>query len=218
MIETQDRDSTARSFARAPRIIARWPRSCARDVAQAALGGTEKHRERHVARGKLLPRDRVERLLDPGSPFLEIGQLAACDMYDGEVPGAGMIAGIGRVSGREVMIVCNDATVKGGTYYPMTVKKHLRAQEIAAAEPAALRLSGRQRRRQPAAPGRGLPRPRPFRPHLLQPGADERRGHRPDRLRDGQLHRRRRLCAGDERRERDRARTRARSSSAARRW
>jgi len=84
-----------------------------------------------VSRGKLLPRDRVERLLDPGSPFLEIGQLAACDLYDGEVPGAGMIAGIGRVSGRQVMIVCNDATVKGGTYYPLTVKKHLRAQEIA---------------------------------------------------------------------------------------
>jgi 3-methylcrotonyl-CoA carboxylase beta subunit len=101
------------------------------DVAQAALGGNEKSRERHTSRGKLLPRDRVERLLDPGSPFLEIGQLAACDLYDGEVPGAGMIAGIGRVSGRQCMIVCNDATVKGGTYYPMTVKKHLRAQEIA---------------------------------------------------------------------------------------
>jgi 3-methylcrotonyl-CoA carboxylase beta subunit len=101
------------------------------DVAEAARGGSEKHRERHVSRGKLLPRDRVERLLDPGSPFLEIGQLAACDMYEGEVPGAGMIAGIGRVSGRQVMIVCNDATVKGGTYYPLTVKKHLRAQEIA---------------------------------------------------------------------------------------
>jgi 3-methylcrotonyl-CoA carboxylase beta subunit len=101
------------------------------DVAEAAKGGPQKHRDRHVSRGKLLPRERVERLLDPGSPFLEIAQLAACDMYGGEVPGAGMIAGIGRVSGREVMIVCNDATVKGGTYYPMTVKKHLRAQEIA---------------------------------------------------------------------------------------
>ena len=100
-------------------------------VARAALGGSEQHRERHVARGKLLPRDRVSRLLDPGSPFLEIAQLAACDMYKGEIPGAGMIAGIGRVSGRETMILCNDATVKGGTYYPMTVKKHLRAQEIA---------------------------------------------------------------------------------------
>jgi 3-methylcrotonyl-CoA carboxylase beta subunit len=103
------------------------------DVAEAANGGPEKHRKRHVERGKLLPRERVERLLDPGSPFLEIGQLAAFDLYEGEVPGAGIIAGIGRVSGRQVMIVCNDATVKGGTYYPVTVKKHLRAQEIAEA-------------------------------------------------------------------------------------
>src|SRR6185369_6571113 len=103
------------------------------DVAEAAKGGSAQARERHTSRGKLLPRERVERLLDPGSPFLEIGQLAACDMYHGEVPGAGMIAGIGRVSGRQAMIVCNDATVKGGTYYPMTVKKHLRAQEIAEA-------------------------------------------------------------------------------------
>ncbi len=101
------------------------------DVAEAAKGGPEKHRDRHVSRGKLLPRDRVERLLDPGSPFLEIGQLAAFDLYEGEVPGAGLIAGIGRVAGRQVMIVCNDATVKGGTYFPLTVKKHLRAQEIA---------------------------------------------------------------------------------------
>ncbi|HEX8621865.1 MAG TPA: carboxyl transferase domain-containing protein, partial [Allosphingosinicella sp.] len=100
-------------------------------VAQAALGGPEKHRERHVARGKLLPRDRVTRLLDPGSPFLEIGQLAASGMYKDEAPGAGMIAGIGRVSGRETMVVANDPTVKGGAYFPTTVKKHLRAQEIA---------------------------------------------------------------------------------------
>jgi 3-methylcrotonyl-CoA carboxylase beta subunit len=101
-------------------------------VAQAALGGSQHHRERHVARGKLLPRDRVERLLDPGSPFLELSQLAANGMYDDEAPGAGIITGVGRVSGRQCMIVCNDATVKGGTYYPLTVKKHLRAQEIAA--------------------------------------------------------------------------------------
>ncbi|QUM71262.1 carboxyl transferase domain-containing protein [Sphingopyxis granuli] len=102
-------------------------------VAAAARGGSEKARERHTSRGKLLPRERVERLLDPGSPFLEIGQLAACDMYGGDIAGAGMITGIGRVAGRQAMIVCNDATVKGGTYYPMTVKKHLRAQEIAEA-------------------------------------------------------------------------------------
>jgi 3-methylcrotonyl-CoA carboxylase beta subunit len=101
------------------------------DVAKAALGGGEKARERHVGRGKLLPRDRVENLLDPGSPFLEIGQLAANGQYDDEVPGGGIIAGIGRVAGRQVMIAANDATVKGGTYYPLTVKKHLRAQEIA---------------------------------------------------------------------------------------
>jgi 3-methylcrotonyl-CoA carboxylase beta subunit len=102
-------------------------------VAEAALGGNEKSRERHVSRGKLLPRERVERLLDPGSPFLEIGQLAANGMYEGDVHGASLICGLGRVSGRQCMIVCNDATVKGGTYYPMTVKKHLRAQEIAEA-------------------------------------------------------------------------------------
>ncbi len=102
-------------------------------VAVASLGGNEKSRERHTARGKLLPRERVERLLDPGSPLLEIGQLAANGLYDDEVPGAGLITAIGRVSGRQCMIVCNDATVKGGTYYPVTVKKHLRAQEIAEA-------------------------------------------------------------------------------------
>ncbi|KFL45723.1 propionyl-CoA carboxylase beta chain [Sphingobium sp. ba1] len=100
-------------------------------VAEAAQGGSASARDKHTARGKLLPRDRVERLLDPGSPFLEIGQLAANGLYGDEVPGAGLIAGIGRVSGRQVMIGCNDATVKGGTYYPVTVKKHLRAQEIA---------------------------------------------------------------------------------------
>ena len=100
-------------------------------VAQAALGGDERSRERHVARGKLLPRERVERLLDPGAPFLEVGQLAANGMYGDEVPGAGIITGVGRVAGRQCMIFANDATVKGGTYFPLTVKKHLRAQEIA---------------------------------------------------------------------------------------
>ena len=98
----------------------------------AMAGGGPVARERHASRGKLLPRERVSRLLDPGSPFLEIGLFAASGMYEGDSPCAGMIAGIGRVSGREVMVVCNDATVKGGTYYPVTVKKHLRAQEIAA--------------------------------------------------------------------------------------
>ncbi|MDJ0626918.1 MAG: carboxyl transferase domain-containing protein [Rhodobacter sp.] len=100
-------------------------------AALAAAGGGDRARARHVARGKMLPRDRVAELLDPGSPFLEVGATAAWGMYDGAAPGAGMIAGVGRVMGRDVMVVCNDATVKGGTYYPMSVKKHLRAQEIA---------------------------------------------------------------------------------------
>ena len=98
----------------------------------AAAGGGEKSRARHVARGKMLPRDRVANLLDPGAPFLEIGATAAHGMYDGAAPCAGVIAGVGQVHGRDVMVICNDATVKGGTYYPMSVKKHLRAQEIAA--------------------------------------------------------------------------------------
>ena len=97
----------------------------------AAQGGGETSRDRHVSRGKMLPRDRVANLLDAGSPFLEIGATAAHDMYDNAAPAAGVIAGIGRVQGTDCMIVCNDATVKGGTYFPMTVKKHLRAQEIA---------------------------------------------------------------------------------------
>jgi 3-methylcrotonyl-CoA carboxylase beta subunit len=100
-------------------------------TAKAALGGPEESRRRHAGRGKLLPRERVMRLLDPGSPFLEVAALAAHGLYDDEAPGAGVITGVGRVSGREVMIVANDATVKGGAYFPLTVKKHLRAQEVA---------------------------------------------------------------------------------------
>jgi 3-methylcrotonyl-CoA carboxylase beta subunit len=100
-------------------------------TAVAALGGAQAARERHVARGKLLARDRVERLIDPGAPFLELSPLAAFGMYEGDVHGAGLITGVGRVAGRECVIVCNDPTVKGGAYYPLTVKKHLRAQEIA---------------------------------------------------------------------------------------
>ncbi|MGA6127115.1 MULTISPECIES: carboxyl transferase domain-containing protein [unclassified Microbacterium] len=100
--------------------------------ADAARGGPERARERHTARGKLLARDRVDTLLDPGSPFLEVGALAGLDLYDDECPAGGVVAGVGLVHGRHVMVVANDATVKGGTYYPITVKKHLRAQEIAA--------------------------------------------------------------------------------------
>ena len=100
-------------------------------LAVARLGGSDSSRQRHTSRGKLLVRDRVDRLLDPGSPFLELSPLAATGMYDDAVPSAGIVTGIGRVSGRECVVVANDATVKGGTYYPMTVKKHLRAQAVA---------------------------------------------------------------------------------------
>jgi 3-methylcrotonyl-CoA carboxylase beta subunit len=110
-------------------------RSLVADISEKAAtvqrGGSDEARERHASRGKLLPRDRLTQLIDPGSPFLEIGQFAAFGMYDDTIASAGMIAGIGRVEGREIMVVVNDATVKGGTYYPLTVKKHLRAQEIA---------------------------------------------------------------------------------------
>ena len=107
------------------------------DIVQQAAdlaleGGSPRSQERHLSRGKMLPRDRVQALLDPGSPFLEVGLFAAHGLYGGEIPAAGAIAGVGRVAGRMVMVLANDATVKGGTYYPMTVKKHLRAQEIAA--------------------------------------------------------------------------------------
>src|SRR5215470_11873350 len=99
--------------------------------AEAALGGPPRARERHAERGKLLPRDRVMHLIDPGSPFLELCPLAANGMYEDAIHGAGLITGIGRIEGRECVVVSNDSTIKGGTYYPMTVKKHLRAQEVA---------------------------------------------------------------------------------------
>jgi 3-methylcrotonyl-CoA carboxylase beta subunit len=128
---TSDLDPNSDAFRNNVAVNAALAAELRERTAKAGLGGNASSRERHTSRGKLLPRERVERLLDPGSPFLEIGQLAAFDLYDGEIPAAGIITGIGRVSGREVMIVANDATVKGGTYFPMTVKKHLRAQEIA---------------------------------------------------------------------------------------
>ncbi len=103
-----------------------------RDLAgRVALGGDERARQRHLSRGKMLPRERINRLLDPGAPFLEIGQLGGYELYDDWIPSAGIITGVGRVAGQPCMVVANDATVKGGTYYPMTVKKHLRAQEVA---------------------------------------------------------------------------------------
>ena len=120
-------------------------------------------------------------LLDPGSPFLEIGQLAAYGMYGGDVPSAAMIAGIGRVAGRECVIVANDATVKGGTYYPMTVKKHLRAQEIALQNRLPCIYLVDSGGAFLPEPGRGVPRPRALRPHLLQPGEHVGAGHPADR-------------------------------------
>ena len=187
-------------------------------LAVVRQGGGEAARERHVKRGKLLPRERVDRLLDPGSPFLELSPLAAYELYDDPVPAAGIVTGIGRVAGTECMIVANDATVKGGTYFPMTVKKHLRAQAVAAQNRLPCIYLVDSRRRVPAAPGRGLPRPRALRPDLLQPGQHVGRGHPAARRRDGLVHRRRRVRPRDVGRDRDRAQTRARSSSAARRW
>jgi 3-methylcrotonyl-CoA carboxylase beta subunit len=124
-------DRTARAFLDNEAAQRELVDDLRRRLAVAARGGPERSRERHVARGKLLPRDRIDVLLDDGSPFLEVAPLAAHGMYDDEAPGAGVVAGIGLVGGRHVMVLANDATVKGGTYYPMTVRKHLRAQEIA---------------------------------------------------------------------------------------
>jgi 3-methylcrotonyl-CoA carboxylase beta subunit len=128
---TSAADPGSEEFARNEAEHRRLAAELAERLERAAAGGGEKARARHTERGKLLPRERVDRLLDPGSPFLELAPLAAEDLYDGAAPGAGIIAGVGRVEGREVVVAANDATVKGGTYYPMTVKKHLRAQEVA---------------------------------------------------------------------------------------
>ncbi|HEX6144784.1 MAG TPA: carboxyl transferase domain-containing protein [Geminicoccaceae bacterium] len=125
-------DRRSDDFARRAALMTALVEDLRRRVHKVKEGGGERARERHLARGKLLPRERVRRLLDPGAPFLELSQLAANGLYDDEVPAAGIITGIGRVAGRECVIVANDATVKGGTYYPITVKKHVRAQAIAA--------------------------------------------------------------------------------------
>ena len=177
------------------------------EIERVRLGGPEQSaRERHLERGKLLVRDRDQASCSiPAAPFLELSPLAAYGMYDDEAPGAGIVTGIGRVHGREAVMVANDATVKGGTYYPITVKKHLRAQEIALQNRAAVRLPGRFGRRVPAAAGRGLSRSRALRAHLLQSGADVGRRHRAGRGGDGLVHGGRRLRAGDVRREHHRA-------------
>jgi 3-methylcrotonyl-CoA carboxylase beta subunit len=124
-------DPASEAFARNYAENAALAADLRKKLEQVRLGGPEQARKRHTARGKLLPRDRVDTLLDPGSPFLELSPLAAMSLYDGDAPAAGIITGVGRISGRECVIVANDATVKGGTYYPVTVKKHLRAQEVA---------------------------------------------------------------------------------------
>jgi hypothetical protein len=169
-------------------------------VDRIALGGPEAARQKHLARGKLLPRERVNALIDPGSAFLELSQLAAYGMYGAqpfEVPAASLITGIGRVNGVECMIVANDATVKGGTYYPLTVKKTPAGAGDRRREPLAVHLPGRLGWCFPAAAGRGLSRPRPFRPHLLQPGQSVGGGHSADRRGDGLVYRRWCLRAGD---------------------
>jgi len=125
-------DVRSEEFSGNARVMADLVADLREKTGRVALGGDEQAREKHVARGKLLPRERVRLLLDPGSPFLELSPLAAFGMYADEAPAAGVITGVGRVSGQECVLVVNDATVKGGTYYPMTVKKHLRAQEVAA--------------------------------------------------------------------------------------
>ncbi len=139
-------------------------------LALVRQGGDERARRRHLERGKLLVRDRVDRLLDPGAAFLELSPLAAWDLYGEPLPSAGLVTGIGQVEGRYCMVVANDATVKGGTYFPVTVKKHLRAQEIAAASGVAVLLPGRFRRGLSPSAGPGFPGPGPLRPDLLQPG------------------------------------------------
>src|SRR6266540_1840037 len=124
-------DTRSAEFARNAAAMQALVADLRKQLDAAMQGGSEEARARHSARGKLLARERVNLLLDPGTPFLELSALAAYGMYGGDVPSASLITGIGRISGRECVVVANDATVKGGTYYPMTVKKHLRAQEIA---------------------------------------------------------------------------------------
>ena len=176
------------------------------EVERVRQGGPEQSRRRHLERGKLLVRDRIRKLLDPQSAFMELSPLAAWGMYDDEAPGAGIVTGIGRLQGREVVVVANDATVKGGTYYPITVKKHLRAQEIALQNHLpCVYLVDSGGAFLPLQVG-GLPRPRALRAHLLQHGADVGRGNPAGRGGDGIVHGGRRLRAGDVRREYHRAR------------
>ena len=173
-------------------------------TALVAAGGGERATERHRSRGKLTARERIDLLVDPGTAFLELNALAAWDIYDGQAPAAGIVTGIGVIEGRCCVVVANDATVKGGSYFPLTVKKHLRAQEVAEQNHLPCVYLVDSGGAFLPAPGRRLPRPRALRADLLQPGAAVREEHPPDRGRDGLLHRRRRLRPGDERRDGDR--------------
>ena len=133
MVEFSSRiDTTSSDFAANREVMLAKTAALTEAIEQVTQGGSEKARARHSERGKLLPRQRIEKLLDPGASFLELSQLAGWELYDDDVPCGGVITGIGQIHGRDCMLVVNDATVKGGTYYPITVKKHLRAQAIAA--------------------------------------------------------------------------------------
>ena len=167
-------------------------------------GGGAEATAKHRKRNKLTARERIDLLVDPGSDFLEFSALAANGMYDDACPAAGIVTGIGIVEGQHCVIVANDATVKGGTYYPMTVKKHLRAQEIAEQNHLPCIYLVDSGGAFLPLQDRGLPRSRPLRAHLLQPGAHVGQAHSADRRGDGIVHGRRRVRARDERRDRDR--------------
>ena len=175
-------------------------------LARVRMGGGEKARARHTSRGKLLPRERVDRLLDKGAPFLELSALAAHGMYDGDAPGAGIVTGVGRVSGPRVRDRGQRRHRQGRHLLPDDGQEAPARAGGRPPQPAAVHLPRGLRRRLPAAAGRRLPRPRALRPDLLQPGHDVAARHPADRVRDGLLHRRRRLRARDERRGRDRPR------------
>ena len=186
-------------------------------LARAREGGPPESRKRHIERGKLLVHDRIEKLIDPGTPFLELSPLAAFDMYGDDAPSSGLVTGICRIEGREAIVIANDATVKGGTMYPITVKKQLRAQRISMDNRLPDRLPRRLRRRVPAAAGRDLPRRDPRGTDILQRGGAVLDGRPASRGGDGVVHGGRRLRSRDVRREHHRQAARARSSSAARR-
>ena len=168
-------------------------------MAQVRAGGGERQVELHRSRGKLLARERIDALVDANTPFLELSPLAAWDMYDGEESSAGIVTGVGVVQGKEVVVVANDATVKGGTYYSDHRQEAPARPGNCPGKPPALHLSGGFRRSLFAIAGGGIPRPGPLRAHLLQPGADVGPGHTAGGGSHGVLHGRRRVYSGHER-------------------